>query len=128
MPERNGGKLKCRFKVLFLLNLSLLAGCGRPRSVDSVVLSYSEHSSFCLGCPSVRVELRPGGHVNLFGLSACAIPGEYHFRVPEAAFSSLLREFEKAWFFSTPRLDPRYGGEDALVKRLGYRDEIKIHE
>jgi hypothetical protein len=72
--------------------------------------------------------MRPGGHVNLFGLSGCAIPGEYHFRVPEAAFSSLLREFEKARFFSTPRLDRRYGGEDTLVKRLGYRDEIKIHE
>src|SRR5690348_13425008 len=121
MPERNIGKLRCRFEILFLLNLSLLAGCARSRSVDSVVLSYSEHSSFCQGCPSFRVELRPGGHVNLFGSSGCAIPGEYHFRVPEAAFFSLLREFEKARFFSTPRLDRRYGGEDTLVKRLGYR-------
>jgi uncharacterized protein len=128
MAERNGGEMKFRLKVFFLLNLSLLAGCGRPRSVDSVVLSYAEHSSFCLGCPSFRVELRPGGHVNLFGLSGCAIPGEYHFRVPEAAFSALLREFEKARFFSTPRLDRRYGGEDTLVKRVGYRDEIRIHE
>jgi ankyrin repeat protein len=128
MPERKGGKLKCRLRLRFLLTLLLLAGCGRPRGVDYVVLSYSEHSSFCLGCPSFRVELRPGGHVNLFGLSGCAIPGEYHFRVPEAAFSSLLREFEKARFFSTSRLDPRYGGEDALVKRLGYRDESRIHE
>jgi uncharacterized protein len=53
---------------------------------------------------------------------------QYHFRVPEVAFSALLREFEKARFFSTPRLDPRYGGEDVLVKRLGYRDEIRTHE
>ena len=37
-------------------------------------------------------------------------------------------EFDAARFFSTPRLDPRYGGEDSLVKRLGYRDEWKIHE
>jgi ankyrin repeat protein len=128
MPERNSGNPKWRFKVLFLLSLWLLAGCGRPRSVDYVVLSYSEHSSFCLDCPSFRVELRPGGDVKLFGLSGCAIPGEYHFRVPEAAFSALLREFEKTRFFSTPRLDWRYGGEDALVKRLGYRDEVRIHE
>jgi len=69
-----------------------------------------------------------GGHVNLFGLSGCAIPGDYHFLVPEAAFSNLLREFETARFFSTPRLDPRYGGPDALVKRLGYRDEFRMHE
>src|SRR3977135_573343 len=112
MPERNSGNLKWRFKVLFVLNL-LLAGCGRPRSVDFVVLSYSEHSSFCLGCPRFRADLRMGGHVNLFGLSVCAIPGEYHSRVSEAAFSSLLREFDKARFFSIPRLDLRYGGEDA---------------
>jgi hypothetical protein len=80
------------------------------------------------GCPNFRVELRAGGHVNLFGLSGCAIPGEYHFRVPETAFSSLLGELEKARFFSTRRLDPRYSVVDALVKRLGYRDEIKTHE
>ncbi len=111
-----------------MLSLWLLAGCGRPRSVDYAVLSYSEHSTFCFGCPSFRVELRPGGDVKVVGLSGCAIPGEYHFRVPEAAFSALLREFQKARFFSIPRLDPRYGGVDALVKKLGYRDQIRIHE
>jgi hypothetical protein len=40
----------------------------------------------------------------------------------------VLGEFEKARFFSTRRLDPRYSVVDALVKRLGYRDEIKTHE
>jgi uncharacterized protein len=115
-------------QALWLLNLFLPAGCGRPHKLDYVVLSYSEHSSFCMDCPSFRAELRATGDVNLFGLSGCAIPGEYHFRVPEAAFTALLGEFEKTSFFSIPRLDPRYGGEDALVKRLGYRDEIRIHE
>jgi hypothetical protein len=128
MPGRNSGNLNRRLKVLFLVSLVLLVGCGRPRNLDYVVLSYSEDSSFCLGCPRFRVELRQGGHVNLFGLSGCAIPGEFHFLVPEVAFSGLLREFEKARFFSTPRLDPRYGGPDALVKRLVYRDEFRMHE
>src|SRR2546425_945014 len=128
MPGRNSGNLKCRLKGLFLLSPLLLACCGRPRNLDYVVLSYSEDSTFCSGCPRFRVELRLGGRVNLFGLSGCAIPGDYHFLVPEAAFSNLLREFETARFFSTPRLDPRYGGPDALVKRLGYRDEFRMHE
>src|SRR4051812_24461508 len=127
MPE-NSSKPRCRFKVLVLLNLFLFAGCGVQRHLEYCVLSYSERSTFCLGCPHFRVELRSGGNVNLFGLSGCAIPGEYHFLVPEAAFSTLMREFEKARFFSIPRLDPRYGGEDSLVKRLVYRDEVRIHE
>ena len=80
------------------------------------------------GCPRFRVELRRGGHVNLFGLSGCAIPGEHHYTIPEAGFYTLLREFDRARFFSTSRLDPRYGGVDALVKRIGYRDETEIHE
>ncbi len=83
MPGRNRRYLKRRLKVVFLLSLVLLVGYGRPRNLDYVVLSYSEDSSFCLGCPRFRVELRQGGHVNLFGLSGCAIPGEYHFLVPE---------------------------------------------
>src|SRR5260370_22871750 len=91
MPEHNSRKPECRFKVLVLLNLFLLAGCGVQRRAEYIVLSYSERSTFCLGCPNFRVELRSGGHVNLFGLSGCAIPGEYHFLVPQAPFSALLR-------------------------------------
>lgn len=108
--------------------LVLLAGCRPPRKLNYVVLSYGEESSYCEGCPHFRVELRQGGYVTLFGLSGCAIPGEYRYRVPAAAFSTLLREFDERRFFSTPRLDTGNIEADALVKRVGYRDEWRIHE
>ena len=98
--------------------LWLFLSCGRLTSDDYVVLSYCEEVTSCMGCPHFRVELRKGGHVNLFGLSGCAIPGEHHFRIPESAFSTLIREFHSVRFFSIPRLDPRYMPEDALMNLL----------
>lgn len=114
-------------RVLFC-SLLVLGSCSSPRKLEYVVLSYSEESTFCLGCPRFRIEVRSGGHVNLFGLGASAIPGEHPYVIPATDFTALLREFDRSDFFSTPRLDPRYGGEDALVKRIIYRDEKRIHE
>lgn len=115
-------------KVVAMIAMLAAVDCRAKKRLDYVVLSYSESSTFCLGCPKFRADFRKGGDVTLFGLSECAIPGEYHFVVPEASFLALLDRFERARFFSIPRLDPRYGGVDALVKRLGYRDENRIHE
>jgi len=117
--------------------LLLRAGGHPPRKLQFVVLSYSEESSFCEGCPHFRVELRQGSYVTLFGLARCAIPGElarcaipgeHHYRVPEAVFPALLAEYDGAGFISAPRLDGGSIQSDVLVKRIGYRDETKIHE
>lgn len=119
---------KRRQSLACLLGLCLAHGCAVPQKFEPVVLSYSEESDFCLGCPSFRVDLSAGGHVMLSGYSACAIPGEYHYRVPETTLPGLLREFDKARFFSTPRLDPRCCIADAPVKRLRYSDDRRVHE
>ncbi len=105
-----------------------LVGCQGPPKLDNIILSYSESNSFCIGCPSFRVDFRNGGHVNYECLGGCAVPGEQHHIVPAERFRELVHAFQGARFFAIPRTDPGRIVEDATVIRVTYRDERRIHE
>src|SRR2546422_610343 len=116
-----------RFALLSALLLSFVA-CSTRRNLQYVTLSYYEHNAGCDGCPEVRVDLQSGGHVVYTGLSGCGVPGERNYRIPEGSFRELVRAFDDANFFRIPRLDTRRVWLDALVIRLAFKDERRIHE
>ena len=116
-----------RLRLLKLVSLLALVGCGAQPKLENIILSYSETNEFCLGCPRFRVDFRNGGHVNYECLRGCAVPGEQHHVVAPQRFQELVQAFHDAGFFAIPRTDGRIV-VDATVVRLTYRDERRIHE
>jgi ankyrin repeat protein len=114
-------------RVLLAACLLSLAGARSPRP-SYVVLSYYENPTGCLGCPKFQVDFREGGHVDFHGLAGCAVPGDWHYRIPETQFDDLLRAFREADFFNIPRLDIDHVAFDVLVRKVTYKDERRIHE
>jgi ankyrin repeat protein len=106
-----------------------VASCGhRTINTTYVVLSYMESQDYCKGCPVFQIDFRSGGQVDFHGLRSCAVPGVQHYRVPEAKFLELVRDFQDAQFFDIPRLDTTHVVVDAGRIRLKYEDERRLHE
>jgi ankyrin repeat protein len=114
--------------VLGTVCLSIAACVHRPSNSTYVVLSYYESPGNCADCPVFQVDFHSGGHVDFHGLRACAVPGVQHYRIPEAKFLELVREFENAHFFDIPRPDTTHVWLDVDAIRLRYQDERRIHE
>lgn len=114
---------------MLILTLALVLVACRPQSKsETVILSYSESNTNCVGCPRFRVDFSSGGHVNFECLGSCAVPSEQHHLVPAERFQELVQAFHDSRFFTIPRTDSSRMVADATVFRLTYRDNLKIHE
>src|SRR5262249_20249957 len=94
--------------LVAMFALPALSACAAlPVDTRRVVLSYSENPSWCTNCPVFDFEIHDAGTVAFHCRRGCAVPGDQHFTIPRADFSSLVDAFHRADFFSIPRLPPR---------------------